>query len=56
MRHVLWRRDDLDPDFDPDSVGPDRPLEYTLARHLDPNSQNAVMRCVTNSTGDRLRS
>jgi hypothetical protein len=31
MRHVLWRRDDLDPDFDPDSVGPDRPLEYTLA-------------------------
>lgn len=38
MRHALWRRDDLDPDFDPSSVGPDRPLEYTLARHLDPNA------------------
>lgn len=38
MRHALWRRDDLDPDFDPGSVGPGRPLEYTFLRHLAPNA------------------
>ena len=38
MRHALWRRDDLDADFDPGSVGPDRPLEYTLTKYLNPNA------------------
>ncbi|GAA5978191.1 hypothetical protein JCM10908_004265 [Rhodotorula pacifica] len=32
-QHAIWRRDDLDPDFDPGSVGR-RGLEYTLIGHL----------------------
>lgn len=36
MQHAIWRRDDLGPDFDPGSVGPNG-VEYTFMRHLATN-------------------